>query len=228
MELQFFDQNGQHCLTLRQVDPLYPSLVRSFVNTPYHQAFLNPKEDFHIVHKHLPVVLANLRHELEVQRDHIGAELAPDILGDSLSEVTILEEPLLLYLRDPLHAQLLRLNKMFLHLNQVEKMGRDVQVLIVPDLSSIEYHILRILKNARDGLQVTNLHHMLEDEYKRLAATEILTHELQESMEKDLQEIQQTSVLERLLIRLQQWQLLQNDVKGQTVVGTAKLFRIRL
>jgi hypothetical protein len=228
MEIQFFGAGDEYWLSLRPADPVYQILLDHFARSPYRTAFSKPKEDFSVEHQYISLISAGLRSEIEELVEQVGSTPEPAEALDAFSEATILERQLFLDLRDPTHMTLLRLHKFLEKLVEAESRGFDPRVFVVPELSAMDFHLLKVVRAAASALDMAQLREALRLEYDRMLGLTILTAELRETMWKDAQEIVRATALEQRLSRLGDWGLLRVEQGGGIVCASAKLRLIRL
>ena len=226
MELQFFGADGEYWLSLRSTDRVYQLLLAYFAKSPYDTAFSAPEKDFSVEHQHISLITSSLRSKVEKLVQQVGSRPAKELEGSS--EVTILGRRLLLDLRDPTHMDLLRLHNLLEKLDEAENRGIDLRIFVVPDLSSMDFHLLKVFKAASGTLDMAQLGEALRLEYDRMLSLSILTAELRETMRQDAQEILRPTPLEQRVSRLGKWGLLDVDQGLGALRASAKLRLIHL
>jgi len=228
MEFQFFGTGNSYLFSLRTSDHISQLLLPHFTKSSYGSAFSSPTSDFTIEHQHIAQITSSIRSELEELLKLITSEPETMEAIETLSETTVLQRRLLLDLRNPLHMTLLRVHNIFEKLNEAASQGIDLRVFIIPDLSSMDFHLLKVIKDTSATLDLVQLRQALKLEYGRIVALPILTAELLETIKQDTEEIITPGVLEQLVSRLANWKLLEVEQRSGTVRASIKLILIRL
>ena len=229
MEFQFFYPPEIFWMRLRRVQPLYQRLRELFASTSYGPLLAMPKQDFALACTDLPQLASIVRDALPAlieqavqdESEPWGVELEP-------VELMVLDRHLVLDVRLPTHDLLRRLHEFWTTMADAERSRVDIPVLIVPDLSSSDHYLLRILREATAELRVEEIGERLQAEYARIQTVRELTAEVHRSMAKDAALMQQRSILEQHLTRLSEWNLVSLYPDRETAVATQKAQLIRL
>lgn len=228
MEFQFFGTDNSYLFSLRISNHISQLLLPHFTKSSYERAFSSPISDFIIEHQHIAQITSSIRSELEELLKLFTSESETMKAIETLSEKTVLQRRLLLDLRNPLHMTLLQVHNIYEKLNEAASQGIDLRVFIVPDLSSMDFHLLKFIKDASATIDLVQLRQGLKLEYDRIVALPILTAELLEVIKQDAEKIIAPGVLEQLISRLANWELLEVEQSSSTVRASIKLILIRL
>jgi len=228
MQLQVFTSKGEICLKTDPQSFPYARLLRCVEGTPYYPLLVSLEKDFWVAHNDLSAILDCAATDIKHLREELRAAPQFDAPRDQLIEVPILGEKLLLAVRFPLHAQLLQLRYLYVDIRKASEDNCDLLIFLVPPLTSIQFRMLKLLKEAQDGLAIEHLQDALTQEYQRLSHLEIVTEELRQQFNHDVANLSREGAITESIVLLLKWDLLQEDIKERRLVATKKLRLIQL
>lgn len=228
MELQVFSSKGEICLKTEPHSFLYDQLLRYVEGTPYYPLLVSLEKDFQVAHSDLSALLDRVAADIKHLREELRALPQFDAPRDQLIELMILGEKLLLAVRFPPHAQLLQLHYFYLDIRKASEDNCDLLIFLIPALTSIQFRMLKLLKDATDGLDIEHLQAVLNREYQRLSGMEIVTEEIKQRFNQDVADLNREGAIAESIAVLLKWDLLHEDVMRRRIVATRKLRLIQL